>query len=168
MKTLIIFLVLISIEFKTGLLVIRDKAQNRFDKEFTKADQAFLNYAKKELAEMKTISDSAKYWQMISSMEDTAKITLTVNQCLHVYITGYLNGGYDRMQSGEFDIDSFWEGVIKQHKALSFQIIFFKLSWKDSIKNLENAEFVDEVSFNEGIPFNKVTQKQFNKRYEIK
>lgn len=44
----------------------------------------------------------------------------------------------------------------------------FTVKWKDSIRNPENAEFVDEVSFNEGIPFNKVTQKQFNKRYEIK
>lgn len=43
----------------------------------------------------------------------------------------------------------------------------FTVEWKDSIRNPENDEFVDEVSFNEDIPFNQVTQEQFNKRYEI-
>ena len=40
--------------------------------------------------------------------------------------------------------------------------------WADDIRNPENAEFVDEVSFNEDIPFCRVTQEQFNKRYEIR
>ena len=148
MKTLTILLLFISMNCL---------AQNRFDKQFTKADNAFTHR-----------NDSTKYWQMISSMEDTTKITLTVNQCLQLYMHGYLNGAYDYRQKGEYDIDAMWEGMIKQHKALRFQIRFFKLSWKDNIRNPENAEFIDEVSFNEGIPFNKVTQKQFNKRYEIK
>jgi len=150
MKTLTILLLFISMNCLS---------QNRFDKEFTKADSAFLNCAKKELAEMKAITDE---------MNDTTRITLTVDQCLQLYFVGYINGSYDYMQKGSFDIDGLWKGMIKQRKALRFQIRFFKLSWKDSIRNPENAEFVDEVSFNEGIPFNKVTQKQFNKRYEIK
>ena len=108
------------------LLSVNCTAPNRFDKEFTKADSAFLNSAKKELAEMKAISDSVKYWQMISSMEDTTKIILTVNQCLQLYMHGYINGAFDYRQKGEYDVDAMWEGIIKQHKALRFQIRFFK------------------------------------------
>jgi len=44
----------------------------------------------------------------------------------------------------------------------------YSVNWEDDIRNPENAEFVEEVSFNEDIPFNQVTQEQFNKRYEIK
>jgi hypothetical protein len=38
--------------------------------------------------------------------------------------------------------------------------------WSDSIDNPMNAEFVNEVAFNEGIEFYEVTQKMFNKRYK--
>lgn len=44
----------------------------------------------------------------------------------------------------------------------------YLVNWADDIKNPENEEFVLEVSFNEEIPVNQVTQEQFNKRYEIK
>lgn len=39
--------------------------------------------------------------------------------------------------------------------------------WVDNIKNPENLEFVEECAFNLGIPADKVTQAQFNKRYEL-
>jgi len=39
--------------------------------------------------------------------------------------------------------------------------------WADNIKNPENLEFVEECAFNLGIPADKVTQSQFNKRYEL-
>lgn len=43
-----------------------------------------------------------------------------------------------------------------------------KVSWYNSIKNPENAEYVYEVAFNENITLDKVTQEMFNKRYNIK
>ena len=66
--------------------------------------------------------------------------------------------------------------IIKQYqyKYNRFDALFneadsaFNVWWKDDIRNPENAEFVDEVSFNEDIPFCRVTQEQFNKRYEIR
>ena len=39
--------------------------------------------------------------------------------------------------------------------------------WVNNIKNPENQEFVEECAFNLHIPANKVTQAQFNKRYEL-
>lgn len=39
--------------------------------------------------------------------------------------------------------------------------------WADNIHNPENEEFVEEVAFNLHIPADKVTQEQFNKRYEL-
>lgn len=40
-----------------------------------------------------------------------------------------------------------------------------KVSWEDDIHNPDNAEFVEEVAFNLGIPVGKVTQADFNYRY---
>jgi hypothetical protein len=42
-----------------------------------------------------------------------------------------------------------------------------KTRWADSVKNPENREFVVETAFNKGIPRGLVSQKAFNKRYEI-
>jgi len=39
------------------------------------------------------------------------------------------------------------------------------VNWPDNISNPKNAEFVNEVAFNNGINVNKVTQKMFNDRY---
>jgi hypothetical protein len=39
--------------------------------------------------------------------------------------------------------------------------------WSNNIHNPENQEFVEECAFNLHIPANKVTQEQFNKRYEL-
>jgi len=36
---------------------------------------------------------------------------------------------------------------------------------KNSIKNPENQEFIEEVAFNEGIPASSVKQSMFNQRY---
>ena len=43
-----------------------------------------------------------------------------------------------------------------------------KVSYKNSIHNPQNAEFVEEVAFNLDIRTNEVTQHQFNIRYGIK
>jgi len=40
-----------------------------------------------------------------------------------------------------------------------------KVKWEDDIRNSENDEFTVEVAFNLNIPFNEVTQAQFNERY---
>ena len=42
-----------------------------------------------------------------------------------------------------------------------------KVKKADSIKNPDNAEFVNEVAFNKGIKPSEVTQEQFNKRYGV-
>jgi len=36
---------------------------------------------------------------------------------------------------------------------------------KNSIKNPENQEFIEEIAFNEGIPASSVKQSMFNQRY---
>ena len=36
---------------------------------------------------------------------------------------------------------------------------------KNSIKNPENQEFIEEIAFNEGIAPEEVTQSMFNQRY---
>lgn len=41
-------------------------------------------------------------------------------------------------------------------------------SYKNSITNPVNTEFVEEIAFNDNIDINKVTQKQFNLRYITK
>ena len=38
-------------------------------------------------------------------------------------------------------------------------------SWEDSIENPDNAEFIIEVAFNEGVAPEEVTQIMFNQRY---
>jgi hypothetical protein len=43
-----------------------------------------------------------------------------------------------------------------------------QVTWEDSIKNKDNEEYVWEVAINNGIAYDKVTQKLFNKRYKIK
>jgi len=37
--------------------------------------------------------------------------------------------------------------------------------WEDSISNPENADFIIEVAFNEGVAPQEVTQIMFNQRY---
>ena len=37
--------------------------------------------------------------------------------------------------------------------------------WENSIRNPKNADYVSEVAFNLEIPTEKVTQRQFRKRY---
>lgn len=43
--------------------------------------------------------------------------------------------------------------------------IYNTITWKDSIHNPDNAEYINEVAFNEGCEPYQVTQKQFNSRY---
>ena len=39
------------------------------------------------------------------------------------------------------------------------------VKWENSIYNKNNAEYVEEVAFNEGISSDAVTQEMFNTRY---
>ena len=39
------------------------------------------------------------------------------------------------------------------------------VKWEDSIQNPENADFIDEVAFNEDIAASSVTQQMFDQRY---
>lgn len=45
------------------------------------------------------------------------------------------------------------------------QKAFNSEQWVNSIWNKDNAEFVDEVAFNEGITPSLVTQEMFDQRY---
>jgi len=49
--------------------------------------------------------------------------------------------------------------VPQEQKALT------TVKWEDSIKNPENADFIDEVAFNEGLTSSAVTQQMFDARY---
>jgi hypothetical protein len=42
------------------------------------------------------------------------------------------------------------------------------VKWEDDIYNPKNKEYVLEVAFNKRKSPNRVTQKEFNKRYDIK
>lgn len=42
------------------------------------------------------------------------------------------------------------------------------IKWEHSIKNPDNEEYVNEVAFNLNKKLNKVTQEEFNDRYNIK
>ena len=42
------------------------------------------------------------------------------------------------------------------------------VKWEDDIYNPKNKEYVNEVAFNKNKTPNRVTQKEFNKRYDIK
>ena len=39
------------------------------------------------------------------------------------------------------------------------------IEWANSISNPDNAEYVEEVAFNEGCAATQVTQEMFNERY---
>jgi len=45
------------------------------------------------------------------------------------------------------------------------QKAFNTVQWENSIWNKENADFIDEVAFNEGISSSSVTQQMFDARY---
>lgn len=45
------------------------------------------------------------------------------------------------------------------------QKAFNTVQWENSIYNKENAEFVDEVAFNEDVAASSVTQQMFDQRY---
>ena len=47
----------------------------------------------------------------------------------------------------------------QEQKALN------SVQWENSIYNKENAEFVDEVAFNEDVAASSVTQQMFDQRY---
>jgi len=44
--------------------------------------------------------------------------------------------------------------------------LYNKMTWKDSVKNPENDEYVTEIAFNRGIEKHEVKQWMFNQRYQ--
>lgn len=84
-------------------------AQNRFEKVFAKADSVFSQ-----------TGDSVKFNQVIKEIEaDTAKITLTSEQCLLLYFNGYLNGSLNYKQKGSFDFDGLLQEIKTNRKLIS-------------------------------------------------
>lgn len=78
-------------------------AQNRFQKDFKKADSAFTQ-----------LVDSLKFNQIIKEIEaDKSKITLTTEECLLLYFSGYINGSLNFKQKWSFDFD----GLLLEIKA---------------------------------------------------
>ena len=45
------------------------------------------------------------------------------------------------------------------------QKVFNTVQWENSIWNKDNADFIDEVAFNEDVLPSEVTQEMFNERY---
>lgn len=85
------------------LLSVNCIAQNRFEKEFVKADSAFAQMV-----------DSVKFNQVIKEIEaDTAKITLTTEECLLLYFDGYIDGSLNFQNKNRFDFD----GLLREIKA---------------------------------------------------
>lgn len=109
-------------------LFVNCLGQNRFAKEFTKADSAFTQ-----------VVDSLMYNQVIKEIEaDTSKITLTTEECLLLYLNGYINGSLNFKEKGNFDFDKLL-AEIKANRNSIAQYVRFKKSAcvkKSKIKSL--------------------------------
>ena len=90
------------------LLSVNCIAQNRFEKEFKKADIAFTS-----------ITDSLKFNQVIKIIEsDSVKITLTKEQCLLLYFSGYINGSFSYKEKGSFDFDGLLFDIKREKRLI--------------------------------------------------
>lgn len=97
--------------------------QNRFEKEFAKADSAFNKMV-----------DSVKFNQVIKEIEvDTTKIALTTEECLLLYFNGYINGSLNFKQNGSFDFDGLLREIIANRKSIA-QYARFKKTVSSSVK----------------------------------
>jgi hypothetical protein len=91
-------------------------AQNRFEKEFAKADSVFTQ-----------IVDSVKFNQVLKEIEsDTAKITLTTEECLLLYFNGYINGSLNYKQKGRFDFDGLLMEIKSNRRSIARYVRFKK------------------------------------------
>lgn len=89
-------------------------AQNRFEKVFAKADSAFSQMV-----------DSAKFNQVIKEIEaDTAKITLTTEECLLLYFNGYIDGSLNFKQKESFDFDGLLKEIKSNRKSIARYVRF--------------------------------------------
>ena len=80
------------------LLSVNCIAQNRFEKQYF-CDTCYLNKVSIKV-------DSLKLNEVFKVIEsDTTKVTLTKEQCLYLYFTGYLNGSLNYKAKGSFDFD---------------------------------------------------------------
>lgn len=98
-------------------------AQNRFEKVFAKADSAFSQTV-----------DSIKFNQVIKEIEaDTAKITLTTEECLLLYFNGYISGSLNYKTKGSFDFDGLLKEIKSNRKSVA-QYVRFKKAISGSAK----------------------------------
>ena len=98
-------------------------AQNRFEKVFAKADSAFSQMV-----------DSVKFNQVIKEIEaDTAKITLTTEECLLLYFNGYLNGSLNFKSKGSFDFDGLSQEIKANRKSVA-RYVRFKKTMIETVK----------------------------------
>lgn len=106
-------------------------AQNRFEKEYF-CDTCYLNKVSIKV-------DSVKFNQVIKEIEaDTIKITLTTEECLLLYLNGYINGSLNFKEKGNFDFDKLL-AEIKANRNSIAQYVRFKKSAcvkKSKIKSL--------------------------------
>lgn len=93
------------------LLSVNCIAQKRFEKVFAKADSAFSQMV-----------DSAKFNQIIKLIEsDTTIITLTKEQCLLLYFSGYINGSFSYKEKGSFDFDGLLFDIKREKRLIKNQ-----------------------------------------------
>lgn len=106
------------------LLSVSCIAQNRFEKVFAKADSAFTQMV-----------DSVKFNQVIKEIEaDTAKITLTTEECLLLYFNGYIKGSLNFKLKGSFDFD----GLLKEIKENKRSVASYR-RFKKSFEKTERC-----------------------------
>jgi len=98
------------------LLSVNCIAKNRYEKLFVRADSAFSQ-----------MINSGKFNQVIKEIEaDTAKITLTTEECLLMYFNGYINGSLNFKQKGSFDFDVLLREIKANHLSIARYVRFKK------------------------------------------
>lgn len=104
------------------LLSVNCIAQNRFEKEFLKADSAFTQMV-----------DSLKFNQIIKEIEaDTAKITLTTEECLLLYFNGYTEGSLNFKAKNSFDFDGLLKEINYNRKVIARYIRFKNKTYENN------------------------------------
>ena len=89
------------------LLSINVASQNRFTKEFEKADSVYR------------LSEVAKFDRVIEQIEsDTTKVTITIKQCALLYFSGYINGSLNFRQKGGFDAGNLLQDIKDNQKSI--------------------------------------------------
>jgi len=99
MKNLL--LIILTISFVNG------SAQNRFKKEFEKADSVYR------------LSEVVKFDRVIKQIEsDSSRVALTMKQCMLLYFSGYINGSLNYGQRNGFDLDDLLKEIKDNQKSI--------------------------------------------------